>query len=171
LSEHLLRSETATQGLLSWCAARTIGVGPIYVSHRSTPSQVEWSVLDEDVLDHLCPRAGEAIMQRSVSLKRGDVVLSDAENWFIPQRLPGSMRDALASTPTPFGAVIAPLHPRRRTVSVDLTGAYEMTKRTVPEPSHDRARTVVEHRAVVCCGIDGRPLAVVREAYQEVLLG
>ena len=109
-------------------------------------------------------------MQRSVSLKRGDVVLSDAENWFIPQRLPGSMREALASTPTPFGAVIAPLHPRRRTFFVDLTGAFEMTKLMAPNPAYDQARTVVDHRAVVCRGIDGQPLAVVREAYREVLL-
>jgi hypothetical protein len=170
LSEHLLHSETATQGLLSWCEARNIGVGPIYASHRSTPSQVERSALDEDVLDHLCPRAGETIMLRSVSLRRGDFVLSEAENWFILERLPGSMRDTLASTSTPFGAVVAPLQPRRRTFFVDLTGAFEMTKSTAPNPSYDQARTVVEHRAVVCRGIDGQPLAVVREAYREVLL-
>jgi chorismate-pyruvate lyase len=58
------------------------------------------------------------IAYRRVQLVAGEAVLSDADNWYLPARLTPAMRDALAETDIPFGAVIAPLGPRRELLSM-----------------------------------------------------
>ncbi|MFX8883413.1 hypothetical protein ABTM86_19675, partial [Acinetobacter baumannii] len=50
---------------------------------------------------------------RHVRLVCGDVVLSDARNWYVPARFTAAMNRTLADTDTPFGKVVAPLGFRR----------------------------------------------------------
>ncbi len=47
--------------------------------------------------------------------------MSKADNWFVPARLTAAMNALLDSTQTPFGAVIAPLGPIRRTLDSTVT--------------------------------------------------
>lgn len=47
-------------------------------------------------------------------------VLSEADNWYVPARLTDEMNRLLAETRTPFGRVVEPLEPYRRTVSADM---------------------------------------------------
>ena len=91
-------------------------------------------------------------------LLRGDLVLSEADNWFLPCRLPAEMARALHTTDMPFGAIVAPLQPSRRTFRVAIAPA-------LLDPG-----AVLEHRAVLL-DAQGRPLAVVRERYRSALLG
>ncbi|AJP70923.1 hypothetical protein [Sphingomonas hengshuiensis] len=101
--------------------------------------------------------AEEPVGYRHVSLRCGDKVLSDAENWYVPARLTQAMNAALTGD-TPFGAAIRPLAPRREALDS-------------PDPRRDPAagsRWVLEHHALV---LDGRgvPLAEVIERYTPMM--
>ena len=100
----------------------------------------------------LAVTAGEAVAYRGVRLMCGAVVLSTAENWYVPARLTPEMRAALAGN-APFGAVILPLQPRRTTLSVVRLG---------DDP-------VLQVEAIVI-GADRRPLAYVVETYAATVL-
>jgi uncharacterized protein YjiS (DUF1127 family) len=115
LSDHLLHASTATEALHAWCAARGLSAGPITAA-KQVPDRRRHA--DDDVLDELRPERHERIAYRCVRLVRGRVVLSEADNWFIPERLAPDVRSALAATGMPFGAALARLRPSRRTYFV-----------------------------------------------------
>jgi len=104
---------------------------------------------------------------------RGSLPLSEAENWFIPQRLMPGMRDLLAATDIPFGTAIAPLNPFRRTLSVRFP---DLTSRGSEKTSQDGCgiewslpNVVLEHQAIVMSEA-GEPLAVVQEGFRSELV-
>lgn len=92
---------------------------------------------------------------RRVRLMHGAVTLSEADNWFVPHRLTAAMRSMLDSTDIPFGRVIAPLSPTRRTLACAL----------------NTAETILTIQALVL-GIEEVPLARVVEIYSiESIVG
>jgi hypothetical protein len=169
LSEHLLHAPTATGALHTWCAARSLSAGPITVVKQS-PNQPCYP--DDDGLDELRPDRHERIVYRRVRLVRGPLVLSEADNWFVPDRLPPAIRELLEASDVPFGTAIAQLQPSRRTYFVgfaEFSAAWQVGAKDsslVLSP----AMTVLEHKAVVL-DRDGRPLSVVSERYRAALLG
>jgi hypothetical protein len=113
-----------------------------------------------------------------VRLRCGSLVLSEAENWYAPGRLTAEMNRALDTTDTPFGRVVAPLEPYRRTFAAQLLwhplpdGWDRSHRRAQPcRTSGPLAipRELFEHRALVL-GRDNRPIAEVHEVYQRGLL-
>lgn len=100
----------------------------------------------------------EPVAYRSVALKCGDQALSVAENWYVPARLTPAMNAALAGD-APFGAVIRPLAPSRRTLRIATLRADASV-----------APYALRQRALVIGG-DGKPLAEVVENYTPALLG
>lgn len=82
-------------------------------------------------------------------------LLSDADNWYVPVRLTPAMNAQLDRDNMPFGRVILPLKPQRRTLSIRGTGR--------------QSGEILRLRAIVLDG-DGRPLAEVVERYQRVLV-
>ena len=90
-----------------------------------------------------------AALHRRVHLLRGELVLSEADLWYVPARLEPEMAAALLATDTPFGRIVAPLQPRRINLSAVL---------------HPAGEVALEHRAVLQLP-DGRPLAEVHERY------
>jgi chorismate-pyruvate lyase len=106
---------------------------------------------------HLEVDPAEPVVYRSVALKCGAVSLSVAENWYVPARLTPEMNAALAGD-APFGAVIRPLAPSRRTLGI----ATQREDRSV-------APYVVRQRALVLDG-QGHPLSEVIENYTPVML-
>ncbi|WP_414476269.1 hypothetical protein [Microvirga sp. M2] len=170
LSARLIQGSTATGTLQAWCEEHHLSSGPISVlCHHHAPA----FRIDDDILGKLEARPGETTWYRRVQLVRGSLLLSEAENWFIPQRLPPEMADILSTTDIPFGRAIAPLKPFRRTLSVRVPAV-------VPRCSavhfsgmgriECRLPTVVlDHEAIVI-GDDGTPLAVVREGYRAELV-
>jgi len=147
LAAHLDAAPSVTAGLLSWCEARGIGDGPVRVlaCARAEPP--------ED-LARLLGASGEPALFRRVVLGRGRIALAEAENLFLPSRLPAPMRQALAVTDIPFGAVLAPLRPSRRT----------LWRRA------ERDGAVLAQAALVV-GQDGAALAAVHERFLPALLG
>jgi hypothetical protein len=169
LSEHLLRASTATAALHTWCVARSLGAGPITVVKQAPDRPCS---PDDDMLDELRPERHERIAYRRVRLVRGPLVLSEADNWFVPERLPPEVRELLEDTDVPFGTAITPLQPSRRTYFVrfvESSAAWKASAEDSPLVLAP-AMMILEHKAVVL-DRDRRPLSVVSERYRAALLG
>jgi hypothetical protein len=168
LSDHLLHASTATEALHAWCTAHGLSAGPI-TAVMQDPDRRRHA--DDDVLDELRPERHERIAYRCVRLVRGLVVLSEADNWFVPERLPPEVRSALAATDMPFGAAIARLRPSRRTYLVrfpELSTVSEAGTGGCPA-GLSPSMPILEHKAVVL-DRNRRPLSVVSERYCAVLV-
>ncbi|MCB2054147.1 MAG: hypothetical protein KDE35_07905 [Geminicoccaceae bacterium] len=161
LSDHILSSRTATEALQRWCDARAIGRGSVVaVKHRvevAGPSRFGPPV-------SLCAGPNESVVLRAVSLVRGEVELSRAHNWYVPQRLPPAVAACLETTDVPFGAAVATLAIERRTIAV-----RHLRPDGDPPISGETRGTVLEHDALIV-DAGGRILAVVSERYGSVLL-
>ncbi|WP_404295241.1 hypothetical protein ACD578_27725 (plasmid) [Microvirga sp. RSM25] len=165
LSARLTAGATATKTLLSWCEEHGLSQGPVTVEIRQRFSP---AVIPDDVLLALEPASGEAIDYRQVRLMRGTLPLAAAENWFIPQRLAAGMNDLLQTTDVPFGTVIAPLHPSRRTLAARV-GPLTADPAEDPERRCDLAHPscpeiILEHIAAILSE-SGTALALVKESF------
>jgi hypothetical protein len=120
--------------------------------------------------------ATEPIRYRRVRLICGGHVLSEADNWYVPDRLSPEMNRMLDTTDTAFGRAVQNLNFRRRTLSAKLLWSplpqdWEMGA-PLPEP---RGATltipheVLEHRAVLTLP-DGTPFSEVVETYTSDVL-
>lgn len=100
---------------------------------------------------------GTEIVYRHVRLYCGDTVLSQAHNWYLPDRLTAEMNRQLAETDVPFGRVVASLEFRRFPLK---TGR---TDHACP------ADMVLANRSVLRLP-DGQALALVIECYTAATL-
>jgi hypothetical protein len=150
----LARQDSATAGLTQWCAARHLA-NPAII----TAAQVQGEdALPPPDLDDVLQTGDTAPGYRHVRLSCGVKILSEAHNWYAPQRLTPAMNHTLATTDTPFGKVTAPLaYTRERLAS--LRG------RAPGCPSG----TILSHRALLRLP-DGAPLALVVECYTAAAL-
>ena len=114
LNTRLIAGATATETLLAWCEEHGLSEGPITVEIRQRFAP---ALVPDEVVPALELGPGETIHYRQVRLMRGSLPLAAAENWFVPQRLTAAMNEALLRTNVPFGQVIAPLQPLRRTLA------------------------------------------------------
>ncbi len=153
LEAALVSGESATAVLTRWCAdhaladpARIVAVRD-RAAHRAAPPSVRRA---------LRAQAGERVAYRRVNLACGERVLSQADNWYLPGHLSAPMNQALETTDTPFGQVVAPLRFHRVALGVERPGA------AAP------GAPILRLSAVLVAG-DGRPFAVVRERYLPAL--
>jgi hypothetical protein len=108
-----------------------------------------------------------------VRLRCGAAVLSEADNWYVPGRLTPEMNRLLETTGTPFGRVVQPLAPYRRTFSMKaLWSPLPNDLKRLPDGSGalDIPDAILEHRAVLYTR-DHRPFSEVVEVYQRGVLG
>lgn len=157
---------TVTLALERWCDLTGIGEGPVVARLLEEVAPVD--LLDVTIASGLelgfAPDAAawEPVRLRRVALCRGPLTLVEAENWYVPGRLPVDVASALETTSLPFGRLISEL------------GGYRIDVRDLPERAADPAapgqRPLFAQQAVVCA-IDGTRLAVVRERFLEALLG
>jgi hypothetical protein len=149
----LAAQPSATVALAQWCAARLASPATIHALADRTARPAP-----ADVRRALGVSGQEALGYRHVRLACGDVVLSDAQNWFVPARLTPAMNEALATSQTPFGTVVAPLHFTRERLAAKrgaLPGCPE--------------GTVLSHRAVLRRP-DGAAISLVIECYTRAML-
>jgi hypothetical protein len=133
---------------------------------------------DAEQRQRLRADSGEEVRYRRVRLRCGEHVLSEAENWYLPSRLTDDMNFTLDTTDIPFGRVVAPLEPYRRTFAARLLWSplpegWERSSQGVP-PCLSTGPLAIpdalfEHRAIVV-DRDNRPIAEVHEVYQRGLL-
>lgn len=101
----------------------------------------------------LNPYATDIICYRSVYLLFEDIVLSQAEIWYLAKCLTPEMHEALALTDQPFGVIVKALNQRRETKAI---------KYLAPP-------FILEHQAILISG-SGTAFGVVRERYLEEVL-
>jgi hypothetical protein len=165
LQQQLLSQPSATLVLTRWCAAYRLAPDPRIIAKRvlGPPKPAPQSVRR-----NLALKPGEAVGYRRVQLLCGDRVLSDADNWYVPDRLTPAMNQRLDHTDTPFGLAVRSLNFRRRTLSsVKLwpppNPAVPGTMMAVPEH-------LLRNEGLLTVA-DGLPIAQVIETYTAEILG
>jgi len=99
----LLSHDSATLTLERWCDVHRLASPPRIVASRvrdidkpPTPEQRR----------ELGVAATDAVRYRRVRLMCGTLVLSEADNWYVPGRLTPEMNQLLDTTDSPFGVVV-----------------------------------------------------------------
>lgn len=173
LNAELLSHDSATSTLERWCADHRLASPPQVLAMR-VPG-VDKSPSPAQRLE-LGVTPTEPVRYRRVKLLCGPVVLSEADNWYVPGRLTPDMNRQLDSTDVPFGKVVQTLHFHRHTLSSTLlwhplpdgweangTGAGDDAGSLSIPPK------LLEHRAVLALP-DGTPFSEVVETYTDNVL-
>jgi hypothetical protein len=172
LNADLLGHPSATLTLERWCGAHHLA-SPARVMARRVRGQEK--PLPPTFRKLLAIGADEPVKYRRVRLACGDHVLSEADNWYLPNRLSAAMNRQLDDTDTPFGKVVQPLHFRRRTLSAELLWSPVPADGTTPTAAPSRSGTlaiphsVLQHRALLYDS-DHRPFSALVETYTEQVL-
>jgi hypothetical protein len=172
LNADLLSHDSATLTLERWCDAHRLASPPRIVALRvpdvdkpPTPEQRR----------ELGITPADPVRYRRVKLMCGTLVLSEADNWYVPGRLTPEMNKLLETTDSPFGVVVRALHFHRHTLSATLLWfplpeGWEMNPsardRVADQPMPSK---LLEHRAVLTLP-DGTPFSEVVETYTDNVL-
>lgn len=158
LESQLLSNPSATEVLESYCE-RHFGTDHATVQAEILKRQ-DHVKPDTSVLKQLKVGPGESVSYRSVRLHCGEIALSEADNWYVPERLTPAMNDTLAKTDLPFGKVVKPLKFQRKTLK---------TRWNQGESEGSSSPWVFENQAQLIA-VDPFPFSVLRERYLRSLL-
>jgi chorismate-pyruvate lyase len=169
LNADLLSHDSATLTLERWCADHRLAPSPRVVAEREPGAEKEPT---EEQRRQLGVNPTDNIRYRKVKLVCGDVVLSEADNWYVPARLTPEMNRLLDTTDTPFGKAVQPLHFQRHTISAKVLATLVPEKWWELSPADLAADSgklclpphVLEHRALLTLP-DGTPFSEVVETY------
>ena len=151
LFAHLRAYATATQALTAWCDARFPQSGDRVETHVLETREISPTAYRGP----LQPKASEPLICRRVELRWGKLILSQATNWYFPDRLPGDAARRISETREPFGAAIAGFNPSRRLLSV-----------AAPDPARAGKILMCIHALVLCANVE---IAEVRETYLDIV--
>jgi hypothetical protein len=171
LNSELLSNNSATVTLEHWCD----------IHHLATPPRIKAvrvpgvdKPVSPEQRQELRVTPTDPVRYRRVRLECGSIVLSEADNWYVPSRLSPEMNKLLDTTDAPFGRVVQELHFQRRTLSSKLLwhplpegweiNAANPDTAVVPMPAN-----LLEHRAVLTLP-DGTPFSEVVESYTANVL-
>jgi hypothetical protein len=177
LNAQILASTSATLTLESWCRVHGLATPAQVIARRQ--SGPELAPTDQQ-RQELQVDAHEPVRFRRVELLCGEVLLSVADNWYVPARLSAEMNTLLETTQTPFGKVVLPLSPHRETLSDSLLWSplpvdWELT--SAPKSTSAAAGAVLEMPAAlfeiraILYTPSHQALAEVVEDYQRGILG
>lgn len=174
LNIELLRSRSATLVLERWCRTHGMASIPRIVAIKTEGSARPPSA---DQLRRLRVSDSSQVRHRHVELRCGTHVLSRADNWYVPERLSAEMNVQLESTDTPFGKVIAPLQPVRRTIETrtlwsPMPSGWSCNRFESAADATTSLQIPTELFQVRALLLDagGRPFSEVSEVYQGALL-
>ena len=151
LQADLLGPHSATEVLTQWCGDLGLATPPVVkalVVHGADKKP------GPDVRALLQADGGAPVRYRRVQLICGGHVLSEADNWYRPDRLTAAMNRELDTTDTSFGTVVRPLNFRRKTLAIGPM---------------DQAQAVLQVRALLLTGA-GAPFSLVVERYRRELV-
>ena len=157
-------TDSASEALRRWCADRHLAEPAVIKADRMRDAD---KPAGPEVRRALGASAEEPLRYRHVRLRCGDRVLSEADNWYRPERLTHDMNTVLDASDRPFGVVVAPLRFRRRTLGVDWLFdpfAASATGGVLTSP-----HAVLRHRALLIAE-DGAPFSLVVETYTDEVL-
>ena len=178
LNADLLSHDSATLTLERWCDVHKLAQ-PAKIAALRVPEVNK--VLTPEQRVELGVSPTEPVRYRRVKLTCGAVVLSEADNWYVPGRLTTEMNRQLDSSDTPFGLVVRPLHFQRHTLSsrllwLPLPAGWEMKggaagdAGVAGDADQPMPPNLLEHRAVLTLP-DGTPFSEVVETYTDRVLG
>ncbi|OYX31037.1 MAG: hypothetical protein B7Y99_11020 [Caulobacterales bacterium 32-69-10] len=172
LNVELLTHDSATATLEAWCASHRLAPRPRILARRVRTEKPA----PPEVRAALQAAPETPLRYRRVQLACGDRILSEADNWYVPDKLTAEMNRVLDETDTPFGRAVAALNFKRRTLSADLLfkplpEGWDVTLR-LPRGRGKLAVPpfVLQHRAVLSDAA-GAPFSVVVESYTDQVLG
>ena len=117
LNADLLSHDSATLTLERWCADHALAAPARIVARRL---RVDPAPIPPELRAKLDVGADAHLGYRHVQLACGDRVLSEADNWYVPERLTPQMNRTLDTTDEPFGKVVRALGFQRRTLAAEL---------------------------------------------------
>ncbi len=174
LNAELLSHDSATATLEHWCELHRLASPPRIVAVRVT--DVEKPTSPEQRRE-LGVTPVDLVRYRRVRLMCGSVVLSEADNWYVPSRLTPEMNRLLDTTDAPFGRVVQALHFQRHTLSSTLLWqplpeGWEMDASAARDATGELSipPKLLEHRAVLALP-DGTPFSEVVETYTDGVFG
>jgi hypothetical protein len=173
LNADLLSHDSATLTLDRWCADHGLATPATIVAERvgvDKPATPE-------IRATLRVDAATPVAHRSVRLRCGGHVLSEADNWYVPSRLAPEMNRALETSDIAFGRAVQGLHFTRHTLSAQLLWSplpAGWAREGLPAAAPGGAalavpRHVLEHRAWLSLP-DGTPFSLVVEDYTGAVL-
>ncbi len=169
LSRRLLEADSATATIEKWCADHCMAAPPKIVARRiASPEKTP----DSETRRRLKAENGEIIRYRHVQLICGKHILSEADNWYVPARLPAEANVMLETGDTPFGKAIRSLHPKRQTIASKNLWSPPSAEPGVTAPTTgqiDPPRYLLEYRALILTP-DQTPISEVSEHYTRELL-
>jgi hypothetical protein len=174
LNAEILASPSATATLERWCRDYRLAADPRIVAARA-PGPARPPAQDQrrrlQVTEH------DEVKHRRVRLRCGELVLSEADNWYVPARLTPEMNRLLDTTDTPFGRAVLPLEPYRQTFDAvvlwsPLPAGWAL--QDGPRPLFTGGPLAIpdalfRHRAVLYTG-HHLPFSEVEEVYQRQIL-
>jgi hypothetical protein len=168
LNADLLSHDSATLTLEGWCGSHRLASPPAMVAERVAGVD---KAATEQQRRELGVSPTDTVRYRRVKLLCGAVVLSEADNWYVPARLTPEMNRLLDTTDTPFGRAVQALHFQRHTLSATLLWqplpeGWEMNPAASGNSSGKLVAPagVLQHRAVLTLP-DGTPFSEVVETY------
>jgi chorismate-pyruvate lyase len=168
LNAQLLSHDSATLTLERWCDSHRLASPPRIVAERVSGANKPPT---EEQRRELGVTAADSVRYRRVRLLCGTVVLSEADNWYLPGRLTPDMNRLLDTTDTPFGRAVQVLHFQRHTISakllwLPLPEGWEMSRVAAGDSAGVLIAPpgVLEHRALLTLP-DGTPFSEVIETY------
>lgn len=171
LNADLLSHDSATAVLQDLCNRRNPNAPKILAHRVEIPDDLSAA---NAARRQLGAAANEPVRRRRVELVCDDVVLSRADNWYLPGRLTAQMNIDLESTERPFGVVVRPLNFQRRTLSArllfnPLPPGWEAADPAGFDVPVTVPANVLQHRAYLQTP-DGRPFALLIETYSDQVL-
>jgi hypothetical protein len=151
LQADLQGPHSATEVLTQWCGDLGFAAPPLVkalVVHGADKKP------SRDVRALLQAKDNLSIRYRRVRLACGGHVLSEADNWYRPDKLTPGMNRELDTTDTSFGAVVRPLNFHRKTLAIEAA---------------DQPHSVLQVRALLLTGA-GVPFSLVVEDYSRELV-
>jgi hypothetical protein len=173
LNADLLSHDSATVTLERWCDVHRLASPPRIVALR-IPDIDKPPTAEQRRELRVTP--ADSVRYRRVRLMCGALVLSEADNWYVPGRLTPEMNKLLDTTDSPFGVVVRALHFQRHTLSstllwLPLPAGWEMNATRARDMIADQSMPskLLEHRAVLTLP-DGTPFSEVVETYTDNVL-
>jgi chorismate-pyruvate lyase len=168
LNAELLSHDSATATLEHWCSVHQLAAPARVTAERVRDAA---RPVTEEQRQRLQLGPADEVRYRRVRLLCGTVVLSEADNWYVPARLTPEMNRLLDTTDTPFGRAVQPLHFQRHTISAEvlwqlLPEGWEMKSASEAGDAHELClpAQVLRHRALLALP-DGTPFSEVVETY------
>lgn len=167
LNRELLSQPSATATLERWCGTHGIGAPALVRAERVREAEDE---APAEVRALLGAGPDTPVRHRRVRLVCGAIVLSDADNYYLPGLLTAEMNLTLDTTETPFGKTVRPLDFRRRTLEArPVWTPADAPAATTPGATLEIPAYVLVHRAVLTLP-DGTPFSALIERYTSGVL-